>query len=383
MMKEGTFLLQSPSSVVLLMGMLLVLLCASSSLCDKEVTHPAVFYKEDYVSADYDPTAVNLTSSENNPNGLLKSEKLVFDHLPNERHGRHHKRIRHYDEILKRHKRQALSDPNGVFSEQEQPKQKSNRQRRQYYQPYQPNYIQPYNSFNSWGSSSAYNGYYVTPNVVSFLPPSYNLPANYYLPVASNNNNNNNAKVPIRGIYYNPISVPGNFGAVRPNPPTVSVGNRIGDEPDYYEERPVWGVRYENVRPPSSAFTTRRPSTVSTPPPLLHGRDRPTQNTPPPLLHGRDRPTQPPFVNGRDNNPATPAPPATTRRPQVQTTQRPTTQELSKCVWAIVSCCSRGSTNVVYQCFEQMGCQGAFWGLNPCANEIQDEALDAADRYFD
>lgn len=70
-------------------------------------------------------------------------------------------------------------------------------------------------------------------------------------------------RVPIRGIYYNPISVPGNFGAVRPNPPSVSVGNRIGDEPDYFEERPVWGVRYENVRPPpssSSSFTTRRPS---------------------------------------------------------------------------------------------------------------------------
>lgn len=54
----------------------------------------------------------------------------------------------------------------------------------------------------------------------------------------------------------------------------------------------------------------------------------------------------------------------------------------SRCVWGIVNCCTRQSIDVRYACFERIGCQGAFWDLNPCGDDIFDAALNEADRYF-
>lgn len=54
----------------------------------------------------------------------------------------------------------------------------------------------------------------------------------------------------------------------------------------------------------------------------------------------------------------------------------------SRCVWGIVNCCSRQDINIRYTCFERIGCQGAFWDLNPCGEDILDAALSEADQYF-
>nr|XP_036673753.1 uncharacterized protein LOC118877787 isoform X1 [Drosophila suzukii] len=59
------------------------------------------------------------------------------------------------------------------------------------------------------------------------------------------------------------------------------------------------------------------------------------------------------------------------RRPQ-QTGPPPTAAtepKVSKCVWAIVNCCTSDSKKIRYNCFETFGCHGAFWGINPCADE--------------
>ncbi|XP_070143068.1 uncharacterized protein hdly isoform X2 [Drosophila kikkawai] len=66
--------------------------------------------------------------------------------------------------------------------------------------------------------------------------------------------------------------------------------------------------------------------------------------------------------------------PATNRPPQ---SQAPTTApKVTNCVWAIVNCCDNGSKKIRYSCFESFGCHGAFWGINPCADEgVLDDTL--------
>ena len=54
------------------------------------------------------------------------------------------------------------------------------------------------------------------------------------------------------------MSVPGNYFPSKSNTLGIQVGNRIGDDPDYFDERPIWGVRYENT--PAAIFTTKKPS---------------------------------------------------------------------------------------------------------------------------
>ncbi|XP_073978054.1 hadley isoform X2 [Rhodnius prolixus] len=59
-----------------------------------------------------------------------------------------------------------------------------------------------------------------------------------------------------------------------------------------------------------------------------------------------------------------------------------TTPEPSRCVWAIVACCAPGSTSIRYTCFELLGCQGAFWDVNPCDNRVVMAAANTALRFY-
>lgn len=59
------------------------------------------------------------------------------------------------------------------------------------------------------------------------------------------------------------------------------------------------------------------------------------------------------------------------------------TRQLAKCVWGVVNCCSRSNNAIRYACFEQLGCHGAFWDLNPCNNDVIDAAIGEADNFFD
>ncbi|KAI8130831.1 hypothetical protein FF38_07885 [Lucilia cuprina] len=55
---------------------------------------------------------------------------------------------------------------------------------------------------------------------------------------------------------------------------------------------------------------------------------------------------------------------------------------ISQCVWAIVNCCSSRNTEIRYSCFEQNGCYGAFWGLNPCADNVRDTFINYVADYY-
>nr|ATU83037.1 secreted hypothetical protein [Pristhesancus plagipennis] len=59
-----------------------------------------------------------------------------------------------------------------------------------------------------------------------------------------------------------------------------------------------------------------------------------------------------------------------------------TATQPSKCVWAIVACCSPGSLNIRYTCFELLGCQGAFWDVNPCESRITMAAANTALKFY-
>ncbi|PSN34088.1 hypothetical protein C0J52_26574 [Blattella germanica] len=55
----------------------------------------------------------------------------------------------------------------------------------------------------------------------------------------------------------------------------------------------------------------------------------------------------------------------------------------TKCVWAIISCCSPGSNRVRYPCFELLGCPGPFWDSNPCQEGIASAAVRVAGDFYD
>lgn len=58
------------------------------------------------------------------------------------------------------------------------------------------------------------------------------------------------------------------------------------------------------------------------------------------------------------------------------------TRRPSRCVWAIVACCSPESTSIRYSCFELLGCPGAFWGVNPCEPKVVQAAANTALNFY-
>ncbi|XP_023727433.2 uncharacterized protein LOC111875421 isoform X2 [Cryptotermes secundus] len=60
----------------------------------------------------------------------------------------------------------------------------------------------------------------------------------------------------------------------------------------------------------------------------------------------------------------------------------PPVADPSRCVWAIISCCSPGSSNVRNPCFELLGCPGPFWDTNPCNERITGAALKVVGEFY-
>jgi hypothetical protein len=60
----------------------------------------------------------------------------------------------------------------------------------------------------------------------------------------------------------------------------------------------------------------------------------------------------------------------------------PTVADPSRCVWAIISCCSPGSSNIRNPCFELLGCPGPFWDTNPCNESITGTALKVVGEFY-
>lgn len=86
-------------------------------------------------------------------------------------------------------------------------------------------------------------------------------------------------------------------------------------------------------------------------------------------------------------SPAANAPRITTMRPLAPPSAAPSPtpgkRGISQCVWAIVNCCSNGDSEIRYSCFEQNGCYGAFWDLNPCAESVRDNIITYVADYYD
>ncbi|CAH1404469.1 unnamed protein product [Nezara viridula] len=91
-------------------------------------------------------------------------------------------------------------------------------------------------------------------------------------------------------------------------------------------------------------------------------------------------PYLPPFQN--PDKPQTPVTttPSVLNRGSFDTEPQP--KKPSKCVWAIVACCSPDSTAIRYSCFELLGCPGSFWGVNPCKAEVVQAAANTALKYY-
>lgn len=68
----------------------------------------------------------------------------------------------------------------------------------------------------------------------------------------------------------------------------------------------------------------------------------------------------------------------------VDSTSRPvgTVADPTRCVWAIISCCSPGSNRVRHPCFELLGCPGPFWDTNPCNKRMIGAAVKVAEEFY-
>ncbi|EEZ98098.1 DNA-directed RNA polymerase II subunit RPB1 [Tribolium castaneum] len=228
------------------------------------------------------------------------------------------------------------------------PVQRKSVRKRSYY-PWQNEvtYEVPYQSITVWKS------------------PVYQLSRPYYIPIFG---------VPGRvPIYYppQPFVNPGvpkdNTGKkpfVAPTylPPVETTTMTIRDRfngGDNYDDRPIWADE--------TGKTTQRPGTGAVP----TRKPRPSRpRTPPPLVHNPTDPEGFAKESEDSNQPST-----TVSTPQF----RP--NEPSRCVWAIISCCS-STSEVSYDCFEQRGCPGAFWDKSPCDNEFAQAAIEAALNYY-
>jgi hypothetical protein len=69
-------------------------------------------------------------------------------------------------------------------------------------------------------------------------------------------------------------------------------------------------------------------------------------------------------------------PDCTTSKPQ------PTVEDPSRCVWAIISCCSPRSNEVRHPCFELLGCPGPFWDTNPCNKGMTASAVKVVNQFY-
>lgn len=168
---------------------------------------------------------------------------------------------------------------------------------------------------------------------------------------------------PPQPIYANP-GFPVNNRPGNQYLPAHTDNGTVPTDNKFVVDGPVWGTVTEKTTG-SPLQPTRRPRPTGAP--VTH----------PPLV----RPTG---ADGGINNEITPS-----RNPEVENEISPSPQppplignQPSRCVWAIISCCSASSNTVSYDCFEQLGCTGAFWDNSPCESEFARAAISTAMNYY-
>ncbi|GAB0087309.1 hypothetical protein DMENIID0001_016030 [Sergentomyia squamirostris] len=366
-------------------------------------------------------------------------------HHPHHHHSRHHhkrersKRHANTDEEKRVAKRQTEAEWTRHFLEHERMynehlrREHDEERNRRYSQQYQP--VVYANHLYSPPVTGVYNNPWNNPH----YRPQLN---NQYLPPTSPSQfivrpEQNYINYPIPGVNYNvpyPPQNPPPAQAMKPEPasqpeevPAIVTDTRFGEE-DEVDKPPVWDVQEKPSRfipqrpnqPSPVATTTRRPpsspsiirdnedyyddlsSSNRIPQNSVSQSTNPTTRRPLPVIRNEEdyddilsggtgniqrfpsqsnqlgsgstsvqqRPNQQP-----ERRPTPPPPPSpSTRAPQADGP--------SRCVWAIVNCCSPRNPAVRYACFERVGCNGVFWDLNPCSDVVVQAAIDETNRYF-
>ncbi|GLV41084.1 hadley [Carabus blaptoides fortunei] len=238
----------------------------------------------------------------------------------------------------------------------------------------QANTLRDRRDYISWYGSQNTNVQH-TQKPQSFQTYQLASPLPYYVPIWGNPR-----RIPVffpaKPILFNPGYPVKNRPAV--NRPTgdvpvtgdgtrITIGTRIGEDDD----KPVWGI-VESDQPVSAAQPPRRLQT----PPLIH-RPSMTESTASSQIAGQTivQEIRPNFSPPMTTSP--PPPSSATQGPGRANTAGP-----DRCVWAIISCCNPASQEIRYNCFERLGCQGAFWDDSPCRREVTLAALDAAQKYY-
>lgn len=214
-----------------------------------------------------------------------------------------------------------------------------------------------------------------------YFPPQ---PLNIHFPDDDNSIN----KKPFKGPAYLPPAPPTTESGDKVN---MTISNRFKDEDE--EPAPIWGIVKTDpaaapvgrpTRPPSSGQTTLPPLVHATvnKRPASQGNQIYFDNEAPSavMLHVESEEDEKLYVP-----PVVAAPASTVAPPQAAQAPNEVKKDNSSpgpCVWAIISCCSAASDQIRYNCFEQRGCGGAFWGRSPCDSDLTQSAIAAALNYY-
>lgn len=233
-------------------------------------------------------------------------------------------------------------------------------------------------SFTPWAQEQSIETVPQYQSIAVWKPPIYQLRRPYYIPVYGA------AGSP--AIYYPPQPWLFNPGYPRDNPlkpfvaptylppitnpnetPPPQIEDKFGE---MFNGRPVWD-QTDNVASTSAPPVTARPTRFSKPV---------VPKTAPPLVHG-----VPEEQKESGNGPSDNVLPNSEKESSGNEQYKPpsaTPNQPNKCVWAIISCCS-SSGAISYDCFEQRGCPGPFWGKMPCESDFAKSALAAALNYYE
>ncbi|KRK02978.1 uncharacterized protein Dyak_GE25698, isoform C [Drosophila yakuba] len=301
--------------------------------------HPVIMYKEDFVSEDYDPTKPDPSPSHHKKHKRTrhhhakqvterKEDQILFDILPD-------KPIVLEEDLkaLPPSKVEAaqLAEPIKEEWLAKYPKKYHSRQRREVPRNYEKVFDYHYGTVR-WEPPLTYSHFRVSvkgkePHLVG--PPNRKNQGQQNIPTPDSVNSR-------LDLFHNSNPADADNSVFNGSSTTTRSPFQVNDS-DFVTSSPLAPSVQEAPEVPS--FPSWRPAnSLPRPPPTR------TPVVGLPTLRPNSRPV-PPSV-GAEGEP-----------------------KVSKCVWAIVNCCTGESKKVRYNCFEEFGCHGAFWDINPCADE--------------
>uniref|UniRef100_A0A1I8PBK2 Uncharacterized protein n=1 Tax=Stomoxys calcitrans TaxID=35570 RepID=A0A1I8PBK2_STOCA len=378
-----------------------------------EEDHPIIMYKEDFVDEDYVP-AKNTTKrprkykdiahrrrhrttpspdTESNEEFGEKSEKIYFDFLPetplmvNEnddgvKHRRLHMKLVPLSEELKEAEEAAAADAahdaNAEPSKEELQKRpkKYHRRVRRDTTGQSGHVLRKRNPFFRQTSQNRADGQQEHTVQTHIIYIKHAVPGKKHngldIPVT---------KAPSKGD-GTPISFDNRIAADENDRVVVSGGT---SRPRTTRRPPEQSI-FRDPRPENYDFSfmdnnnQQRTTTPRTP-----SMNRPVTTRPPESIFRDPSPENYDFSFMNPGSSASASSSSSSSSAAASPQSRPQSSEpagISQCVWAIVNCCSNRNNQIRYSCFEQNGCYGAFWGLNPCAENVRDNFISYVADYY-